>query len=105
MPSAVAGGLCAEERDALMQVQAAGGPGRGIKAGRPGWRRPHGGAVMGLTVCENGSLDAVWLLGWVWGEREESGGMVVPLAHCRGGASDRVWHPEGQTKGSWKSEA
>lgn len=39
---------------------------------------------MGLTVSEKGSLDAVWLLGWVWGEREESGGMVVPLAHCEG---------------------
>ena len=24
---------------------------------------------MGLTVCEKGSLDAVWLLVWVWGER------------------------------------
>ena len=39
---------------------------------------------MGLTVGEKGSLDAVWLLGWVWGEREESGGMVVPVAHCEG---------------------
>ena len=39
---------------------------------------------MGLTVGEKGSLDAVWLPGWVWGEREESGGMVVPLAHCEG---------------------
>lgn len=39
---------------------------------------------MGLTVGEKGSLDAVWLPSWVWGEREESGGMVVPLAHCEG---------------------